>query len=178
MAATPTRSAAAEPEDRFAGRRSLLVEEHLAELARLLTPGRAALALGGLIVGLCLLAAGVQDVFELGRALSVSSAFSALLVAVAGAGAWLAGRTEARESVLVAAFALLAADELLSVHDRLDSTDSGIGVVAYALVVCAALVSVALTLGRRPGAARLWLGAGAVAWACLLYTSPSPRDRS
>jgi len=176
-------------EERSAIGGALLIEERSAELLRRVPPRRAALVLGGLVVGVCLLAAGVEDVFELGQALSVSSAFSALLVAVAGTVAWLAARTEARERgaagaaprasalVLLAAVVLLAGDELLSVHDRLDSAETGIGVAAYAVVVAVALGAFARTLAPLPRAARPWLGAGALAWAAsvpLVVLDPEP----
>jgi hypothetical protein len=134
------------------------------ELLRLARPSRVAVVLAGLVAGVFLVGLGVADVFEFGTYLSVTSAFTALLVAVAGAVPLALRPPRGVAAALLGAFGLLALNELFLLDDRIVPSQALAGAAVYALVVLAALAAFVRALAPLPRAVRPWVGAAAASW--------------
>jgi hypothetical protein len=138
--------------------------ERSVELLRLARPGRVAVVLAGLVAGVFLIGLAVADVFEFGAYLSVTSAFTALLVAVAGAVLVALRPPPGVTAALAGAFGLLALNELFLLDDRIVPSQPLAGAAAYALVVLVALASFVRALAPLPRAVRPWVGAAGASW--------------
>jgi hypothetical protein len=138
--------------------------ERSVELLRLARPGRVAVVLAGLVAGVFLIGLAVADVFEFGAYLSVTSAFTALLVAVAGVVLLALRPPRGVAAALAGAFGLLALNELFLLDDRIVPSQALAGAAAYALVVLVALASFVRALAPLPRAVRPWVGAAGASW--------------
>jgi hypothetical protein len=138
--------------------------ERSVELLRLARPGRVAVMLAGLVAGVFLIGLAVADVFEFGAYLSVTSAFTALLVAVAGVVLLALRPPRGVAAALAGAFGLLALNELFLLDDRIVPSQALAGAAAYALVVLVALAAFVRALAPPARAVRPWVGAAAASW--------------
>jgi hypothetical protein len=138
--------------------------ERSVELLRLARPGRVAVVLAGLVAGVFLIGLAVADVFEFGAYLSVTSAFTALLVAGAGAVLVALRPPPGVTAALAGAFGLLALNELFLLDDRIVPSQALAGAAAYALVVLVALAAFVRALAPPARAVRPWVGAAAASW--------------